>query len=197
MATVQSNKLTGKDLVTVGIYTAIYFVSMMIVAFLGFIPIFIPLLSVLVPILGGIPFMLFLSKTKKFGMITILSTINGVLMLLTGMGIYAVITGFIFGLIADLIVKSGNYQSAKKGLLGYAVFSCWLFGNFMPFYIGKEAQFAMLTEGYGQEYAIALEALMPLWQAPILFVASFVFGIVGGIIGKAACKKHFKRAGII
>jgi len=40
---------------------------MFAVAMLELIPIFLPLLSVLVPILGGIPFMLFLTKVKKPG----------------------------------------------------------------------------------------------------------------------------------
>ena len=35
-----------------------------------------------------------------------------------------------------------------------------------------------------------------MWIAPILLVACFVFGLVGGVIGKAICKKHFQRAGI-
>ncbi|WMI79901.1 MptD family putative ECF transporter S component [Anaerotignum sp. MB30-C6] len=195
--TSRNSKLTGKDLVTVGIYTAIYFASIMVVGFLGFIPIFIPLLSVLVPIVGGIPFMLFLSRTKKFGMITIFSLLNGLFMFITGMGIYSIATGLIFGLLADLMIRSGDYQSSKKSLLGYGVFSCWLFGNFMPFYIGRKAQFEMLTEGYGAEYATALEKLMPLHLAPVMFAACFLFALVGGVIGRTACKKHFKRAGII
>ena len=37
-------KLQGKDLINVGIFTAIYFVVFMAVAMLGFIPIFLPLL---------------------------------------------------------------------------------------------------------------------------------------------------------
>ena len=45
------NKLQGKDLINVGIFTAIYFVVMMAIAMLGFIPIFLPLLIVLVPLL--------------------------------------------------------------------------------------------------------------------------------------------------
>lgn len=197
MSTVKKNKLTSKDLVTVGIYTAIYFVSMMVVGFLGFIPMFIPLMAVLVPILGGIPFMLFLSKIKKFGMISLLSIINGILMFVVGMGVYAAITGLIFGVMADVIVKSGNYQSSKKSLLGYCVFSLWLFGNFIPFYVGREAQFSMLAEGYGQDYVTALNTLMPTSMAPVMFAACFLFALIGGVIGKAACKKHFQRAGII
>ena len=46
-------KLKGRDLINVGIYAAIYFVILMAVSMLGMIPIFLPLLSVLVPILGG------------------------------------------------------------------------------------------------------------------------------------------------
>ena len=54
----------------------------------------------------------------------------------------------------------------------------------------------MLTEGYGAEYAATLNSYMPMWIAPVLLVACFVFGLVGGVIGKAICKKHFQRAGI-
>ena len=61
--------MKGKDLINIGIFSAIYFVIMFAVAMLGMIPIFLPLLSVIVPILGGIPFMLFLTRVKKFGMI--------------------------------------------------------------------------------------------------------------------------------
>ena len=65
------NKLEGKDLVNIGIYCAIFFIIVMVVSFLGFIPVMIPLLTVFCPLAGGIPFMLFLTKVKKFGMIFI------------------------------------------------------------------------------------------------------------------------------
>ena len=50
-----SGKLKGKDLINIGIYAAIYCVIMTAVAMLGFIPIMMPMLCVLVPLLGGIP----------------------------------------------------------------------------------------------------------------------------------------------
>lgn len=43
-------KLKGKDLINIGIYAAIYCVIMTAVAMLGFIPIMMPLLCVIVPI---------------------------------------------------------------------------------------------------------------------------------------------------
>ena len=65
--------MKGKDLINIGIFSAIYFVIVFVIAILGMIPVFLPLLSVLVPIFGGIPFMLFLTRVRKFGMIWIMS----------------------------------------------------------------------------------------------------------------------------
>ena len=70
-------KMQPKDLITVGIFSAIMFIVCMGVAMLGYIPIFIPLLSALVPLIGGIPFMLFLTKVRKFGMVLIMSVLIG------------------------------------------------------------------------------------------------------------------------
>ena len=67
----RSNKLQAKDLINVGIFTAIYFVIFFAGMMLGYIPIFIPLLGLVCPILCGIPFMLYLTKVKKFGMVSL------------------------------------------------------------------------------------------------------------------------------
>ena len=50
-----NNKLQAKDLINVGIFTAILLVICMGVAMIGYIPIFVRLLSVIVPFVGGIP----------------------------------------------------------------------------------------------------------------------------------------------
>ena len=61
----KKSRLEGKDLITIGIYTGIYMVITTLVAILGFIPIFIPLMAVLCPLVGGIPYMLYVTKAKK------------------------------------------------------------------------------------------------------------------------------------
>lgn len=102
----------------------------------------------------------------------------------------------------DLLVKkiSDKIDKAswitKSTVLSCGVFSIWVFGNFAPVFLNRESYMVMLTEGYGTEYAATLNTYMPMWIAPILLVACFVFGLVGGMIGKAICKKHFQRAGI-
>ena len=188
-------KLKGRDLINVGIYGAIYFVILFAVAMLGMIPIFLPLLSVLVPILGGIPFMLFLTKVKKPGMIFIFAMIMGILMLLTGMGPWPLLTCAVAGLLAELCFKSGAYKSAKKAVLSYGLFSMWIFGNYLPLFTDYEGYFAQRAD-YGEAYISAVQKLMPLWMAPVLLIACFVCGILGGLLGRALLKKHFEKAGL-
>lgn len=192
---ISNKRLQGKDLINVGVFTAMYFVIVFAVALLGYIPILMPLLCVLVPIVGGIPFMLFLTKVKKFGMIWIMSVIMGILMLLTGMGFYSILVGAVSGLIAELIYKSGDYRSASKAVLTSGVFSIWVWGNFIPLFLNIDAYFST-RQGYGQEYIDALTRLMPPWMCPVLLIAAFISGLIGGLLGKAALKKHFQKAGI-
>jgi energy-coupling factor transport system substrate-specific component len=190
-------KLQAKDLITVGIFTAIMFVICMGVAMIGYIPIFIPLLTVIVPVVGGIPFMLFLTKVKKFGMVWIMSLLIGIIMGFGGMGYLAIATTAVFGFLAELILKSGEYRRVSKGILCYGVFSMWIIGNYLPMFIGRESYVAMLIEGYGQEYADTLMGYISApWVLLPLLAACFVSGIAGGLLGRSVLKKHFLRAGI-
>ena len=77
------NKLNGRDFINIEIYAAIYFAIVMALAMTGLIPIFLILLSSMVGIVAGIPFMLFLTKVKKPGMILIMNLIIGILMFFT------------------------------------------------------------------------------------------------------------------
>ena len=110
-----NNKLQAKDLINLGLFTVLYFVLGCCVAIpIGFVPIFLPILGALWTLITGIPFMLFLTRVKKFGMVTLMAILSGLLMGLTGMGYWGVPLGLIFGLLGDLILKFGNYKSVKK-----------------------------------------------------------------------------------
>lgn len=190
------NKIKGKDLINIGIYAAIYCVIMTCIAMLGYIPIMMPLLAVFCPLIGGIPMMLFYTKTKKFGMITIMGSIIGVFLCITGMGVWPVIFGVVFGFLADLVAKSGNYSSAAKTILSHGVLCVLIFGNYVPLFIDREGYFAS-REKFGQEYVDTLGSIMQNWMIPVLIIAAFVFGVLGALLGKVLLKKHFVKAGIV
>ena len=193
-----SNKLQAKDLINLGLFTVLYFVIGCCVAIpIGFVPIFMPILGALWALITGIPFMLFPTRVKKFGMVTIMGILSGLLMGLTGMGFWGVLTGAIFGLLGDLILKSGDYKSVKKSLIGYAIFSIWIIGTYIPMYFMVEDSRASFAASFGEEYADKVMAVMPMWSIVLVIAGIFVFAILGGLLGKALLKKHFAKAGIV
>lgn len=194
----KDDKLQAKDLINLGLFTVLYFVIGCCVAIpVGFVPIFLPILGALWSLITGIPFMLFLTRVKKFGMVTIMGILSGLLMGLTGMGFWGVPMGVIFGLLGDLILKSGGYKSAKKSLIGYAVFSLWMVGTYIPMYFMVEDSWASFAASFGEEYADRVMAVMPMWSIILVIAGIFIFAILGGLLGKALLKKHFAKAGIV
>ena len=191
----KDNKLKGKDLINIGIYAAIYCVIMMCIAMLGYIPILMPMLCVIGPIVLGVPMMLFYTKVRKFGMISILAIVVGIFLCVTGMGFWPVLFSIVFGVLADLIAKSGGYASARKTILSYGTFCVLIFGNYVPLYLDPVGYFST-RQSFGTEYINTLSGIMQPWTAPVLVVAAFVCGILGALLGKALLKKHFVKAGI-
>lgn len=190
------NKLNVKDLINVGIFTAIYFVVFFAVGMVGFIPVLLLALPFLDPAVGGIPFMLYLTKVKKFGMVTITGILVGLFMLATGHGWPVLVTGVVFPFLADLILKSGQYKSWKKTVIGYSVFSLWIVGAMLPMWIMRDSYFATMREGYGDQYADTLMNLMSGWVLALIPILAIVGGVVGAYLGRGTLKKHFIRAGI-
>ena len=192
-----NNKLQAKDLINLGLFTVLYFILGCCVAIpIGFVPIFLPILGALWTLITGIPFMLFITRVKKFGMVTLMAVLSGLLMGFTGMGYWGVPMGLIFGLIADYIKKSGEYRSSGKILIGYGIFSLWMVGTYIPMYFMVEQSRADFAAGFGEEYADKVMSVMPMWSIVFVIAGIFVCAILGGLIGKALLKKHFVKAGI-
>lgn len=110
----ETNKLKAKDLINVGIYTAIYIVIFFVVGMLNAIPVLYPLLYVLIPLISGIPFMLFLTKIEKFGMVTIMSVICGVFWFLMGYPKYFSASVITAAKVSSSIAEGGiSYPSGR------------------------------------------------------------------------------------
>ena len=189
-------KLKGKDLINIGIYAALTCVLMTAVSMIGFVPVLMPLIGVIAPIFCSVPLMLFMTKVKKFGMVTIMGIIMGVFLGITGMGIWPVIFGVIFGFLADLVDKSGNYKNGNRILLGNGVLSIIMFGCMVPLYINIDQYFSS-RQGFGQEYIDTVTNLVQPWTFPVLLIAGFAAGVLGAWIGRKLLKKHFEKAGIV
>lgn len=191
----QTNRLNGKDFVNIGIFTAIDFIIVTAAAMLGFIPILMPLLCAIAPLVSGIPYMLFITKVRKFGMIWIMNILLGLMMFVAGMSYHALIISLFSGLFADLICRSGDYKSSAKAVLSHGVFSLYVAGNFVLLTFMKDRYFAT-RQNLGEDYIEKLSSYTPVWVFPVLVLCCFAFGILGALLGKSMLKKHFEKAGV-
>lgn len=190
------NKLNTQSLINVGIFTALYFVLFFATGMVGYVPVMMVFLPLLCPLVTGIPFMLFLTKVKVFGMVTIMGTILGLLMLVTGHPWPVLATGFLCGLAGDFILKAGKYKGWKTSVLGYILFSEWIVGAMVPLFFMRDSYFAEIRSGYGDTYADTLLSVTPEWVFFLMIAMVVIGAIAGAYLGKTVLKKHFKRAGI-
>ena len=191
-------KLGVKDFINVGLFSVIYFVMFTISGILGYIPLCEVILPLIAGVLGGIPFVLFTLKEQKFGAVTLMGMITGFLTFLVGQTWMSILFGLVFGFLGDLIMKSGNYKSWKKNVLGYSVFTLWTVGTMLPMWIMRETFFAGYRENGGTDaYIDAVMKLTPNYMILVVIITALVGGFLGASLGKAVLKKHFQRAGTV
>lgn len=192
-----SKKLTARDAIQVGLYAALVLFTTGVVCCIGFIPILYPLAPVAGAIAAGPVFFLFLSKIKRFGMITILSIIAGIFYTLTGHGIYSLLGGIFFGFLADYICSIGKYRSFKTIALGYGVYSLICPTTFLPMLFASDDFYAFVSGSMGNSYSSSLQQIMQNWVFPLVFLGSFLGGIIGAYLGRSVTKKHFRKSGVM
>ena len=195
MNTKDKSKLNGKDLISIGIFTAVYFIlNLLIAAAMGFIPLVNMMIPFASSLVLGIPMMLYFSKIKKFGMVLITYIIYGAILTLAGVGIYSLIAGTLCALIAEFILKAKRYASTSAAILSYAVCSVGANANVLGFAFMTEAQLAEKTAYYGQEYMDIISGYFSHgYMLPLLAITAFAGGALGGLLGKAVLKKHFAK----
>ena len=83
----KNNKLTVPELISIGVFTALYFVLVAIATFLsaallpGFSNVLLPAIAALV---AGCVYMLMVSKVPHFGGITVMGTVMGLFLFVSG-----------------------------------------------------------------------------------------------------------------
>ena len=189
--------LEPKDLITVGIFTALYFVVFFGFGMLGF---FGPAVHAVGIVLGslanGIVFALYVTRIRKPGMVFRTAIVSSLLMVLTGHAWTTLITAAVFSVLAEVVLARGHYRSARASVIAYGVFSLWVAGPILPLYLQHDAYIANIGEQMGEGYARAWDALFsPAFMTGLLVVV-FLASCLGGLLGQKMLRKHFVRAGI-
>ena len=193
----KKDKMKTKELILAGAFIALYVVVLSIIATVfGIVPVLYLALPFSAPIALAPIFNLYVAKVPKFGAIIALG-VAVILVANMAAGITAIAWGLGVTFIAELIARSGQYQSKKKYFIAYIVFALTNIGPFFSLLFAKEKFLDNLTVFYGEEYAAKFDALTPSWIVFAFMGMALVGGVIGGIFAKRVMKKHFEKAGIV
>ena len=185
-----------RDLVTVAVFSVIYFIIFFACGCLGFVPVMAFLFPLPLALVSGIPQMLFYTKVRSFGMVTIMGALLGLLAFLMGYGPIGLGFGIVFGLIADLILRAGAYKSTRCAVAAHAAFSLWVVGTMLPMWILGQAYFEPFRSSQGDAYVNEMLGLLSGGMLAVVVIGIVACAVVGALVGRAVLKKHFERAGI-
>ncbi len=197
----KTNKLTVPDLISIGVFTALYFVLVTIATFAS-VAIFPGFNNVVLPafcaLISGCVYTLLVVKLQKFGGISVMGIVMGLFFMISGHFIISFAANIVMGIVADCVAKVGKYKSKKWIILSYVLLSYGLFGPVIPMWFMKDAYVAnLVARGKDAVYIAELFANINMVTFVLAVVATLICALVGGWFGMKMIKKHFVKAGIV
>ncbi|MFT3968713.1 MAG: MptD family putative ECF transporter S component [Micropruina sp.] len=193
-----SLRFGARDLLNTAIFAVIFVVAVYAIGMLGIISPLVWLVAVLLQVIaGGIVVMLFFTRVRHGGMVTLFATVVALFYLLNGNTPVSTLAIIALGLVAEVLLWAGGYRSKWAAIGAYTVFALSFFTPFLPLLTDRQAYFASSawTE-MGPEYAHAADALFSAGVIGAVASAIAVAGFLGALLGSALLRKHFVRAGL-
>lgn len=190
--------LTVKDLVTTGIFSALFFIFTIIGGvFFAVNPVltfYMPMGSAL---LCGPIYLLLVAKVPKRWNITILGIIMGVIWFVTGMH-WAFSLGYLgMSILAEIVAGLGQYKSKKINMLSYMLMSLGGVFTYVVFFVDPQGWAGtMLKNGTEQSYIDAMSGAAPSWLLVVIILGTLLIAAFSAWIGSKMLKKQFEKAGI-
>lgn len=191
-------KLKIQDFISIGIYTAIYFlvvtIAMVILRFT--IPAFN---SVLIPsataLFAGIVYLLVIHRIPRFGAITIMGSVMGLFFLVSGHFPLSFLPNILCAVGADWIQYHTKISEKIRTLLSYTVFSFGLMGPVLPLWFMKNAYVdSLVARGKDAVYINKVFAPITTTTFYVCVASVIICSILGLWIGQKIYKKHFDKA---
>lgn len=194
----QNKNLTVRDLVTTGIFCAVFLVLMMLGAgLLAPNPVLTFLMPCAVALLTGPAYMLLIAKVPKHGPVIILGVVIGLLMFVTGMYWMWSIALVLLGIVADFIADAGRFHNMTLNIISFVIFSLNPMGSYLMLWINRDSYFSyMVGKGTEQSYVDTMGATAQNWMLPAMIASIIVTGLISAIAGKILLRKQFEKAGM-
>ena len=190
--------MSGRDLMTIGIFLAIYIVLYFAITMFGFLnPVMMLVTLGLSIVVGAIPFMLFLARVKRAGMVALFAIVLGVLLLVIGFPPLSIGVLVALAVVVELVLAVTGYRSRWAGVLSYTIFSVWNTAPLLPLFYDRQGYFSSPSMSrMGPEYTARLDAFLSPGVLIGFDIAAVLLGLIGGVIALRLLRKNFARAGL-
>ena len=190
--------MSGRDLMTIGIFLAIYIVLYFAITMFGFLnPVMMLVTLGLSIVVGAIPFMLFLARVKHAGMVALFTIVLGILLLVIGFPPLSIGILVALAVVVELVLAATGYRSRWAGVLSYTIFSVWNTAPLLPLFYDRQGYFSPPSMSQmGPEYTARLDAFLSPGVLIGFDIAAVLLGLIGGVIALRLLRKNFARAGL-
>ena len=190
--------MSGRDLMTIGIFLAIYIVLYFAITMFGFLnPVMMLVTLGLSIVVGAIPFMLFLARVKHAGMVALFTIVLGILLLVIGFPPLSIGILVALAVVVELVLAATGYRSRWAGVLSYTIFSVWNTAPLLPLFYDRQGYFSSPSVSrMGPEYTARLDAFLSPGVLIGFDIAAVLLGLIGGVIALRLLRKNFARAGL-
>lgn len=192
--------LKGRDLITIGIFSALYFViNFVFMLASGLHPLLWILMPGLIALFAGIPFLLMCAKVQKPGAVLLMGLITGLIYFATGQFTLIILVTFVIGCgLGELIRVCTYYSSFKGNSLAYVGFSLGMIGSPLPVWVMRADFLAQISsQGMPSDYVETLTALSSPGMLIVMILAPVVGAVIGAALTGGMFKKHFSKAGMV
>lgn len=196
----EKNGLKVKDLVNIGVFSALY----TILSFIIMVPAMVsPLVWLLWPALCGVIcssiYVLLVAKVPKKGTALLISLITGIIYFAIGECTWTIVLSFaIAGVIAEIVRGLLGYQTTKSALISCGIVTAGFIGSPLPMWLFQNSYAeSIIKMGMDPVYVSDMQKMISAGSLVLFIAIAFVGGLIGGFIGKFLFKKHFEKAGII
>ena len=193
------NKITSKDLISVGIFTVLILVIACVAPVIGAIPGMYLMRTPAAALLCGPIYLLYITKVGKPLCITVTGIICASVM---GLLSFGSVTMFLINLVcfivAEIIAYIGKYKSKFWNSLSYIVLGFWTFAQDGAFWYMKDFM-VEFTSGVNAPEGFLEGILKLITPQNLVFVLimTLVCSCLSVVFSNMMFKKHFKKAGII
>lgn len=196
-----SLRMSGRDLVNIGIFAVIYLVVVFSINMLGYINPIVMLFALLsAAFIAAIPFVLFLTRVKHAGMVLIFGVVYMLIFVMMGHSAIGAFIGLIAAIIAEVFLYFGRYQARWSFVAANAAWTLWMVGPMILMILDRSTYLnskEMVTMKEQNPHWVEQFESLFTWKAVLLLDAGLlVCGLLGGLLAVFMLRKHFQRAGL-